>query len=79
MWGVYLLHSETLVGRKLFEVPERFFAETTSLSPLVIVFLAAVFTFSVCTVVDSVRRMMVLPIDKFITSKLKLYDSKLAM
>jgi len=79
MFGVYLLHGATGFGNYLYLIPERWLAESTTLSPVVIVFVAGTFTFFTCIVVDSVRRVVVAPFCKLIFPILRSWDTKLEL
>ncbi len=59
MFGVYLLHDTTSIGRKLYQIPEAWLAANTDLHPMIVVFLCACLTFCICLGVDFLRRAMV--------------------
>lgn len=56
MFGVYLLHDTTSFGHLIFQQPEAWLATHTGLHPILVVSLAALFTFVVCLSVDLLRR-----------------------
>lgn len=59
MFGVYMMHEGTEVGRMLYIIPQHYMLSSTSLSPLLIIPISAVICFMLCIVIDCVRRFLI--------------------
>lgn len=79
MFGVYIIHEGTGIGRKLFTIPQAWMAGHASLSPLIIVFISAIITFWVAICMESIRRIMVAPLRRKLIPMLKQVDARLGM
>lgn len=57
MFAVYLIHNVASFGPSLYQVPQRWLLDHTAIHPILIVFLTAMTTFVLCTLLDLLRRL----------------------
>ena len=79
MFGIYIIHEGTGIGRQLYTIPERWLANHTNLSPLIIVFVCAIATYVICMLLDEIRRIVVLPFKRIAIARLKKLDESLGL
>jgi len=61
MFSIYLLHHNPIMAQYLYVNPERWVDENLHLHPMLNIFIAAVFCFTICLSLDLVRRLVVKP------------------
>lgn len=75
MFGVYIIHEGTGIGRQLYTIPERWLALHSNLNPLLIVLFCAIATYGICIILDGTRHLLVRPIYRIVVARLKKLDA----
>ena len=76
MFGVYIIHEGTGIGRCLYRIPQSWLIAHTDMNPVAIVFATAIMALAACLVCESLRRLLVAPLRKCLVPRLKELDAR---